>query len=202
MITPLRSLNIIQIGIQLAIVLAAITVHEFAHAWAANKLGDSTAKMTGRLSLNPLEHLDPLGAILFLFTGFGWAKPVPLNPTNFEDPQKDLALTALSGPLSNLLLAILAALVLRATPLPYFIGVILVTLNVQFALFNLIPIPPLDGFNFVRGLLPASLVIYWQELQKYQLLLLLLLFIPLGNQSLVSLLVGRPATMLINFLLP
>ncbi|MEA2020757.1 MAG: site-2 protease family protein [Patescibacteria group bacterium] len=191
-----------QIFIQLATILVAITIHEFAHAWAAYKLGDSTAKTAGRLSLNPLKHLDPIGAVLFLFTGFGWAKPVPLNPSNFEDPQKDSALTALAGPSSNLLLAIAAAMLLRVTPLPYFIGIMLIALNVQFAIFNLVPMPPLDGFNFVNGLLPRSFIPYWQELRKYQLILLLLLFIPLGNQSIVSLLVGRPADLLINLLLP
>ncbi len=198
----LQGTNLLQTLFTIATVLIAVTVHEFAHAWAAHKLGDPTAKIAGRLSLNPLKHLDPLGAILFLLTGFGWAKPVPINPKNFEDFQKDAALVALSGPLSNLLLAAAIALILRSTPLPYIIGVTLIILNVQFALFNLLPIPPLDGFNFVKGLLPPPLIFYWQELQKYQLLLLLLLFIPIGNQSIIFLLIGRPANLLINLLLP
>ena len=139
--------------------LVAITIHEFAHAWAANRLGDRTATALGRLSLNPLRHLDPLGTLMLLTAGIGWGKPVPVNPYNLRNgPKAGMAVTSLAGPLSNLLLAAALSVPLRLGLAPFTIwgasallpslGELLLTviiMNIGLAIFNLIPIAPLDG---------------------------------------------------------
>ncbi len=142
-------------------ILVGITIHEFAHAWAANKLGDPTARYLGRLTLNPLAHLDPLGTIMFLVSlfygfGIGWGKPVPVNPRNIRKLPilTGMGLIALAGPLSNLLLASILALALRF-PLPSALSYFLlagVFANVGLALFNMLPLPPLDGYDVLMGI--------------------------------------------------
>ena len=165
-------------------VIIAISVHECAHAFTASRLGDPTADHAGRLTLNPLAHLDPLGAMMFLIVGFGWAKPVPVNPTYFRHPKRGMALTALAGPLSNLLLACLAfagLLILggmhggsafdllspaagTATGMRLLRQILGTSLFVNLALmaFNLFPIAPLDGSNILRLFIP------WQYEHKYE----------------------------------
>jgi Zn-dependent protease len=147
--------------------LIAITVHEFMHAWTANYLGDPTAKYAGRLTLNPIAHLDPIGSLMILLVGFGWGKPVPVNPNNFKDPRMGSALTSLAGPISNLVLALVLAFVLKIPSIPYNFQqllVIMIELNLMLMLFNLLPIPPLDGSHFFALLFPEldnpSLQIY------------------------------------------
>lgn len=128
--------------------LIAITVHEATHALIAYKLGDSTAKIAGRLTLNPLAHLDPLGTIAMILIHFGWGKPVPVNPNNFKRPALDNFLVAISGPASNLIMATISGLVLRISagvPVIFAFFATLAILNVFLAIFNLLPIPPLDG---------------------------------------------------------
>lgn len=149
----------------LALMLAlipAFTVHEFAHAWVANRLGDSTAKDLGRLTLNPLKHLDVLGTLMVLVAGFGWAKPVPVNPNNLRHGRKDLALVAVVGPLSNLLMAVAVAALWQLSGgsgsdlIQYFL-LVFVALNVSLLFFNLLPVSPLDGFKVALGWLPEAL---------------------------------------------
>lgn len=164
-----NELNILIILI--ATILFSFSVHELAHAWVANHLGDPTAKLQGRVSLNPLAHWDPIGTTLLVFLiilrsiglavpVFGWGKPVPINPGNFKDFKRNLLLSSLAGPLSNLLIAVIFGLVIRLV-IPtssVFFDIILqiVFINVSLAIFNLIPIPPLDGAEILRSALPES----------------------------------------------
>lgn len=154
--------------------LITLTVHEYCHAYAAYKLGDPTAKNLGRLTLNPIKHIDPIGALCMVFFHFGWAKPVPINSRNFEKPRRDFAITALAGPLSNLILAIITAFIylLSYTILrdvrfdsSFLLGLAQNTLdflyifhivNVGIAIFNLIPVPPLDGSRILNIILPEK----------------------------------------------
>lgn len=139
-------------------VALAITIHEFAHAWRATKAGDPTPRSMGRLSLNPLAHYDPIGSTLFLLFGFGWAKPVPVNPYLFRHPRRDEIMVALWGPLSNLIAAVVLSIPLRlgvagayTAPLMF-----MVELQIALAVFNLIPIYPLDGSHILPALLPLE----------------------------------------------
>jgi len=129
-------------------ILVAITIHEFSHAWLANAYGDQTAKMMGRVSLNPLAHLDLTGTIFLLLAGFGWGKPVIVNPQNFKNPKLDNLTVSLAGPISNLFLAIILGLVYRFFNFTGFAGeliFLIIFFNLVLMIFNLIPIPPLDG---------------------------------------------------------
>lgn len=181
-------LSIYTFLIWISALLVAVTVHEFSHALVATLLGDDTAKLLGRLSLNPLSHLDPLGTLMILLVRFGWGKPVPFNPLNLENPRRDAALVSLAGPLSNILAAAVFSLPLR---LGFPWGVVfvpIVFINLGLALFNLLPIHPLDGFKIVGGVLPESLAYQWATLAPYGLWLLIL-FVFLPGFSLLNLLV-------------
>ncbi len=158
--------------------LIAAPFHEFAHGYAANRLGDPTARRAGRLTLNPLAHLDPVGTILLMLTGFGWAKPVPIDPGYFPDWRRGLITVAAAGPIANVVLAILfglpfkLGLVAAGSPLarPLFV---IVFINAVLAVFNLIPVPPLDGSKIMIGLLPGQLGIAYARLQAYGVLILI-----------------------------
>jgi len=160
-------------------ILFGLTIHEFSHGWVAWQLGDPTAKMMGRLTLNPLKHLDPIGTIaLFLFR-FGWAKPVPIDPRNFRHPTRDMAISSLAGPAANLLTAGVSGLVLRVLLL-FHVGGFIVTLVSYFVLFNLIlcffnliPIPPLDGSRLLYHLLPPNLAASYARLERYGFVILI-----------------------------
>ena len=153
----------LQIVFFLLALLISISIHEFSHAWSAYELGDATARNMGRLTLNPIKHFDPLGAIMILFmavtgVGIGWGKPVPVNPYNLRtNPRVGMGLTSAAGPFSNLVLAALFAIPLRLgwieSGLLASFMLVMILVNVGLALFNLIPLPPLDGFNVVQGLL-------------------------------------------------
>lgn len=141
--------------------LIAITIHEFSHAWAADRLGDPTPRMAGRLTLNPLKHLDLLGTIMLFLVHFGWGKPVPINPRYFRKPLSYSALTALAGPLSNFLLAILLSIIFKyiwqflpQEILQLFIWII--EINLVLGVFNLLPLPPLDGSKILGLFVPAK----------------------------------------------
>lgn len=163
--------NVIYVLMRLVIVLLAICVHETAHGFAAYKLGDPTAKYDGRLSLNPLKHIDPIGALCMFFFGFGWAKPVMINPNYFKNLKKDTAITALAGPVSNILLTYIGTLVfvhlvpvVDNTFFTLFFR-LLITINIGLAIFNLIPIPPLDGSKIFLTLLPQRI---YYEIMRYE----------------------------------
>lgn len=177
-------------------ILIALTVHEVAHGWMAYKLGDPTAKAMGRLTLNPLKHLDPLGALCMLFFHFGWAKPVPIDSRYFKKPKRDVALTALAGPLSNILMAFLGILlysILRAifvqTGAASFFGATVQQLvlyllfyfyylNLSLAVFNFLPVPPLDGSRIFLVFLPQKYYFGIMKYERYiQLALLLCLWL-------------------------
>ncbi|MBL8058007.1 MAG: site-2 protease family protein [Anaerolineales bacterium] len=195
--------------------LIAFTIHELAHAWVADQLGDTTPRRMGRLTLNPLAHLDPVGSLLLVFAGFGWAKPVMTNPYNFRNgPRLGMALVAAAGPFSNLLMAILAAIPFRLgllelsgrfstisglLPTPEYFLVDFIQLNILLMLFNLLPIGPLDGMKVLRGFAPRE----WDQalnlLEQWGMFILLALVF-LG-QSVLSLVLGTPARLLINLIL-
>jgi Zn-dependent protease len=174
-----------------ALVLA-VTFHEFAHAFVALRLGDATAKMLGRVSLNPIRHLDLFGSLAFLFIGFGWGKPVPINPYNMRgvSPLVGAAISAIAGPVSNVLFAFLVTIPFRMFAMqsgtldPYTLRFIdtLITVNISLAAFNFLPIPPLDGFSLARLVLPRQ-VSAWLELYG-MFVLIALVFLPqfLGQQ--------------------
>lgn len=151
----------------------SITIHEFAHAITAYKLGDDTPKLQGRVTLNPLAHLDPLGSVLMLLLGFGWGKPVEYDVYNLNNPKRDTGLVSFAGPFSNIILGIIMVVLARVFQIEEFLT--LAYINLFLAFFNLIPIYPLDGFNIVLSLLPYESAVMWRETEKYSLVFLLVL---------------------------
>jgi Zn-dependent protease len=210
-----QSPDLLSFAIPIAIVLLALTIHEAAHAWTADKLGDPTARLLGRVSLNPVVHIDPIGTILLpllaIYSGFpiiGWAKPVPVNISRLHQPRRDFMIVAAAGPISNLLQAVAAAIVLRALmPSDPFaatdsllLGILdhAVRINVLLALFNLIPVPPLDGGNVLAGLLPPAAASVFVSLRPFGFLILYALMFT----GMLSALIIPPAIFLLRLLLP
>jgi len=172
--------------------LLAITVHEFAHAFTADKLGDPTPRSQNRVNLNPLVHLDPLGTIMLLFVGFGWGKPVIFDPHNLRNPRKDAALISIAGPVSNILLATIIGLTTSNS-----IFYPLIYINLVLAIFNLVPVYPLDGEKILSGILPRNLSFEFQNImQRYGTLILIFLVLPVFGSSPITSLI----TPIINFL--
>jgi Zn-dependent protease len=188
------SLSLIQkIAVVAIPAIFAITLHEAAHGWMAGRLGDKTAQMLGRVTINPIRHIDPLGTIIVpllmaLFTPymFGWAKPVPVNWRNFQKPRKDMGLVALAGPSANLLMALFWAMVARVGDLLYtqfelialplvLMGVAGVFVNALLLVLNMLPIPPLDGGRVVNALLPPRYSVVFSKLEPYGLFIVLAL---------------------------
>jgi Zn-dependent protease len=209
-------INFAQVFISFIVLLFSLTIHEMAHAFTADRLGDSTARLLGRISLNPLVHADPIGTVVFplvaLVTGsplIGWAKPVPVNMRQLGQPRRDFVLVAAAGPASNLMLAFAAAAILAAVPIsPQTLGEPNVSvpvaallsqairLNVLLAVFNMLPIPPLDGGNVLAGLLPPTLAAAFNQLRPYGFLLLYALILTNGFSEIV----GPPYRLIMSWL--
>ena len=152
------------------VLLFALVFHEFSHAWVANKLGDPTARYSGRLTLNPLAHLDPFGTLMILFVGFGWAKPVPVDTRYLSNPRVDMMKIAFAGPAANLLLAFIGGTIIRSGFIggPILSMIFLFTqINIMLAVFNMIPIPPLDGSQIFSGLMMRKNPELVDKLQTY-----------------------------------
>lgn len=184
--------------------LIAITIHEFSHALVSDKLGDPTAALAGRISLNPFKHLDPIGTLMLLFFRFGWGKPVPFDPFNLRHPKRDAALISLAGPTSNLILATLLSLAAKLSGLPLLalIAIPLIIMNVNLAIFNLLPVPPLDGAKILYGFLPRGWADEYNDFMKsYGTILLILLILPIGGSSLAINLIMPIINLILNFLL-
>ena len=193
--------NFGQLLLILLVLLFSLTVHESAHAWTANRLGDPTARRLGRISLNPAVHIDPIGTILLPLLGFmagglifGWAKPVPVNPMNLKNYRRDFLVIAAAGPASNVLLATGASLLMRVGPAGaaasdgigsalFGMGFMVIQLNLLLAVFNMVPIPPLDGGNVLAGLLPAPLADGYDRVVRPYGFMILLVLVMTGTLS-------------------
>jgi Zn-dependent protease len=207
-------INLGQIFISFLVLVFSLTVHESAHAWTADRLGDPTARALGRISLNPLVHADPIGTLLFPLIGLlthapiiGWAKPVPVATWRFRHPRRDYLLVAAAGPMSNLSMALVAAAALRLLPAaPQAAGVLepltvivfaVLVVNLLLAIFNMLPIPPLDGGTVLAGLLPERFAAGFDRVRPYGFLLLYALMFSGG----FSVVVGIPYRYMLSWLI-
>lgn len=168
--------------ISLPILLVTITIHEFAHALVADRLGDPTPRLAGRLTLNPISHIDPIGLLALVLVRFGWAKPVPINPYNFKNVRQGTMLVSIAGPLSNFFVAWILAIIFRIVPLADYSVLqqgldYAIWINIALAVFNLIPIPPLDGSKIFDQFIPYQ----YMEFLRQNGLLILLVFIMFGS---------------------
>jgi len=208
--------NLAQIFISFAVLLFSLTIHEMAHAWTADRLGDPTARLLGRVSFNPIVHADLIGTVIFPLVALvgnvpvlGWAKPVPVNIRQLRHPRRDYILVAAAGPASNLVLAVVSAFSLTALPIsPVVLGEanltaplasflsLAVNLNILLAVFNMLPIPPLDGGNVLSGLLPPKFSAMLNQVRPYGFMLLYALILTNGFNVLVL----RPSVFLRSWL--
>jgi Zn-dependent protease len=207
-----QSPDLLNIAIPIAIVLIALTIHEAAHAWSADRLGDPTARMLGRVSLNPIVHIDPIGTILLpvlaAYSGLpiiGWAKPVPVNLSRLRNGRRDFMIVAAAGPLSNIAQAIVAAVAVRmlfagGTDAGMVDNILIaaVRINLLLAFFNLVPVPPLDGGNVLAGLLPSRAAAVFDGIRPYGFILLYALMLT----GILSELILPPTIFLWEILLP
>jgi len=190
------------------VLLIALPIHEFAHAWTATRFGDSTPRMNGRLTLNPLAHLDPMGSLLLLIAGFGWAKPVPVNPYALEKHSSSaLMLVSFAGPFSNFLLALLATIPIRlglSNLLPGLSEIIyfFIYINLVLMVFNLIPLAPLDGEKIAIYLLPPNFARIFDSIRPYSPLILMMIFVAgfTLHVNIIYSIIGPPVEALFNLL--
>lgn len=206
--------DLVVAAVGFGVVLISLTIHEAAHAWTADRLGDPTARALGRVSLNPLVHIDPIGTLLLPILAavshlpiIGWAKPVPVSMRNLRDPRRDFMIVAAAGPISNLVQAVAAALLLRASDATLHSGVsgwgaavltLAVEINLLLAFFNLIPVPPLDGGNVLLGLLPPRAAMAYAQVRRYGFILLYALLL----SGIASRLIVPPMLFFERILLP
>ncbi len=210
MITTLFS-NPIFFILSLVSIIIAITIHEYAHAKTADYLGDPTPGLQGRLTLNPIAHIDLYGLLFLILFRFGWGKPVQFDPFNLKNPRRDSAIISIAGPISNVLLALICSLLLRlflfldtsvVSAIGYLILPPVIMLNLILAVFNLIPIHPLDGFKIVGGILPEHQAREWYQLERYGMIFLLMLLIPFSGQSMLHTFLDPILSFLFSIFIP
>ncbi|MBU5590479.1 site-2 protease family protein [Clostridium sp. MSJ-4] len=201
----LRNFNILHMILMIPAILIGFTFHEYAHAVVADRLGDKTPRFQGRLTLNPINHIDPIGFIMILIVGFGWAKPVQVNPSAFKNYYKDDLKVSLAGPIANLLVAISSALILalfmifvkftdgnKITSIITLIINYMIHINVMLFFLNLMPIPGFDGFHIIRDLFPSKFYKYADTIHRYQNIILIIFIV----SPIVDYLVGMPTAYL------
>jgi len=210
--------TITRLLIQIPILLLTLTIHEFSHGYVAYLLGDDTAKRAGRLTLNPISHIDPVGLLMLFIVHIGWAKPVPVNPYNFKNQKRDMAITAAAGPASNFVMAIILSVVfnlLKATSpdilysgsviAQFFTGMLVyaILINLALGIFNLIPIPPMDGSKILGGFLSDEAYYKYtaQEQRGAQLLMIIFAASYLLNLNLIGSIIMPPLNFLLNLLI-
>ena len=201
----MNNIDLVAVAVSFGVLLLSLTIHEAAHAWTADKLGDPTARALGRVSLNPLVHIDWIGTVLLPL--IGWAKPVPVMIRNLRHPRRDFMIVAAAGPISNLLQAMVAAAILRIVwdpalgvepGVPATVLLLAVQINLLLAFFNLIPVPPLDGGNVLLGLLPPNLAAGYAALRQYGFIILYALMFT----GIASALIMPPTRFFMRVLIP
>lgn len=192
--------NIVETLLYVVAFIIAVVCHEYAHAYSAYKLGDPSAKNAGRLTLNPLAHVDPIGLIFMIVFKFGWAKGVPVNPNNFRHYRRDNFIVSFAGIFTNLFISVLAAVIFRFTPMDaYYLNnflFILAAVNIMLAIFNLVPIPPLDGSKMLMSFLPYKVISY---LNKYEFIFYFLLIILAATNKLQTI-IWTPILFIMKYL--
>lgn len=208
-----NQIDIVSFLIFAVAIVVGITIHEFAHAASADRLGDPTARLAGRLTLNPTAHLDPLGTVMILLVGIGFGKPTPFDPFNLQNIKRDSAIISVSGAAANFFLAILLSLPYLVAALTGNLSVafttvynylsVVIFLNIILAVFNLIPIAPLDGFKVLAGFLPKGWYYDWQQMERYgPVILLLLIALNFLGFPILSTLIFKPSETILSLLLP